>query len=387
MSNPLPKFAFFFLFIFCVSFSAKAQEASWIPPEKTTIDTIIQVMYNMEFVKAEKLIKSYQNRYPWRPEGPFIEGMILWTQILVDMWNPYLDDQFQKKMDYVINICEKMEKVDSIATLARYYKSGAVGFKARAYGNRDQWFAAARYGFKALNGIEDAIDGKFKNIDAQFGAGLYFFYAAVIPDDYPFVKPLLWFYPKGDKEKGVQLLQLAADSGLFTQTEAKYFLGTIYDSYLNNPQKAWTYFKELSDKYPQNARFLFRRGAMAYKSGNYWDADSAMAVIDFRIRRGDPLYYQHQYRYIGYYRGVIAESRGKFDLALSFYNDALRPVDQAIEKETEHYYVYCMLRSADMLRRLGNEDDAVKRFQTVLTLPDYSDSRNRAKKALDIYKN
>lgn len=338
----------------------------------------------MEFVRAEKLISDYQKRYPWRPEGTFISGMILWTQILVDMWNPYLDEEFQQKMDKVIEFCETAEKTDSLKMIAGYYKSGAIGFKARVYGQRGEWFSAARYGLKALDGIEDAIGGKYPNVDAKFGAGLYFFYAETIPEDYPVIKPFLWFYPKGDKAKGVELLQAAADSGIFTNTEAKYFLGIIYDVYYKNFYKSWEYFRDLSDRYPQNARFLFRRGVMAYRSGKFWDADSAMATIDMRIRRGNPLYYDHQYRYIGYYRGIIAESRGNFALALSFYNDALRPVDPKIEKETDHYFVYCLIRSAEILLKDGDTAEANKRFNQVLTMPDYSNSHSRAKAALGI---
>lgn len=370
------------IFFIISIFPVQSQNKYWIPPEKEYIDTVIDVMYNMEFVKAEKMISVYMKNHPERPEGPFIDGMILWTQILVDIWNPYLDEEFQKKMDNVIEICGKMEKNDSLGVVAGFYKSGAIGFKARAFANREKYFQTTRYGLKAMDGIEEALEGKYQNVDAKFGAGIFYYFADVIPKDYPFVKPLMWFYPKGDKEKGIKLLQTVADSGLFAKIESKYYLGIIYDIYEKDYTKAWVLFKELSDRYPQNARFLFRRGVMAYRIGKYWDSDSSFATIEQRIRRGDPLYYTHQTRYIAYYRGIIAQQQGKYDLAYSFYEEALKPVDAEIEKETDHYVVYCTLRSADMLRKLGDEKEAIKRYEKVLTLKDYSDSHKNAKKAL-----
>ena len=65
------------IFFIISIFPVQSQNKYWIPPEKEYIDTVIDVMYNMEFVKAEKMISVYMKNHPERPEGPFIDGMIL----------------------------------------------------------------------------------------------------------------------------------------------------------------------------------------------------------------------------------------------------------------------------------------------------------------------
>lgn len=364
------------------SLTASAQGNNWIPPEKAEIDTIVDLMYNMDFVKVEKRLDVWIKKYPYRPEGYFLQGMNLWVQVLVDLNNPFLDSQFQDKMDEVIDKCEDLEDIDSMETVAQFYKSGAIGFKARLYGNRDNWFSAARYGIKALDGIEDAIDGKYTNEDAKFGAGLYYYYAEIIPKDYPMIKPLLWFYPKGDRVKGLKLIEESADHGLFTQTESKYYLGLIYWFHEKDNFKAYPFFRELSDKYPRNAQFILNRGRLAYAIGNNRDADSCFAVMEARINSSQPFYYPHQLRYLYYYRGILAESRNNAELAFTFYEEAIKPVDPAIHKETEQYYIWSMIRSANMMVKMGFLKEAEARYRQVLAIKEYSNSHKRAKDGL-----
>lgn len=379
MKNLISPFLILFFLSPSVAFS---KGNNWIPPEKAEIDTIVDLMYNMDFIKVEKRLDVWIKKYPYRPEGYFLQGMNLWVQVLVDIRNPFLDQQFQEKMDEVIDKCEELEEIDSMETVAQFYKSGAVGFKARLYGNRGNWFSSARYGLKAIDGIEDAMDGKYSNQDAKFGAGLYYYFAEIIPKDYPMVKPLLWFYPKGDKKKGLELIRESAETGLFTQTEAKYYLGMIYSNYEKDNFLAVKYFREISNKYPRNAQFLYWRGSLAYQTGDYRDADSCMAVMEARINSSQPFYYPHQLRYIYYLRGIIAESRNNAELAFTFYEEAIKPVDPEIHKETENYYIYCMIRSANMMVKMGFTKEAEARYRQILTMKEYSNSHKRAKDGL-----
>lgn len=360
-----------------------ADGVRWIPPDRADLDTILNLMYNMEVVAAEKRVADWKNRYPHRPEGYFLDGMILWIQVFVDIRNPFLDNEFQTKMDEVIKKCEEIEKTsDSLSIVARYYKSGAIGFKAQLYGLRDNWFSAARYGISALDGITESLEGKFANIDARYGAGLYYYYAEFLPDRYPIIKPLLWFYPSGDKKRGLELLQSVADSGMFANVEAQYSLGMISYFYEKNYAKAIKVFANLNNRFPKNSRYLFYRGQLAYQMGDYQQADSCMAVMEGRILANRPFYYTHQLRYIYYIRGMIAEYSNRPTMAYSFYQEALAPVDAGIHKETEHYYVYCLLRSANMLIKMGYPEEAKPRFYEVLRTPEYSNSHRRAREGL-----
>lgn len=380
----IPKRLILFLLL-VISFNYTTY-SQWVPPDRHELDSALQLIYNLNFTPAEQIAKNYVKKYPFRPEGYFLDGMMVWVKILVDIQNPALDNQLQEKMDQLILIYEKLEKIDSLSLVTRFYKSAAIGFKSRLYGNREQWFQAARFGIKAFSGIKESLEGKVPHIDAKFGAGIYLFFAEEIPKEYPMLKPLMWFYPEGNKKLGIELLQQVADSGIFAQIEAKYFLGVIYANFTNERFRSWKIFKELNEQFPANAQFLYQRGNLAFQAGRLRDADSSMAVMEQRILWNFPYYYPYQFRYIYYMRGMIAEYSGKRDLAFAFYNSAINAGTPEIERETEHYLVFCLVRSANMLVQIGELEEAKNRYKKVLTLKEYSNSHKRAKDGLELIK-
>ena len=63
---------------------------------------------------------------------------------------------------------------------------------------------------------------------------MYDYYAVAIPDKYPFLKPLMLFFPDGDRERGIEALQRTVRDGRFVRTEAAYFLLQIYYLFEND---------------------------------------------------------------------------------------------------------------------------------------------------------
>ena len=62
--------------------------------------------------------------------------------------------------------------------------------------------------------------------DAYLGLGIYNYLADVLPK---FVKVLSFILGiNGDKELGLKQIRLAHEKGVFTKTEALFFLGAIY---------------------------------------------------------------------------------------------------------------------------------------------------------------
>ena len=60
---------------------------------------------------------------------------------------------------------------------------------------------AADDGREALPIVEEAASLDPNNMDVQLGFGIYNYYAAVIPNENPLIKPLMIFFPDGDKDK------------------------------------------------------------------------------------------------------------------------------------------------------------------------------------------
>jgi hypothetical protein len=63
-------------------------------------------------------------------------------------------------------------------------------------------------------------------------------------------------FPKGDKVRGLNELQIASKSAIVLKAEAYSFLSGIYISYENNFQQAYQYSKALHQLYPKNIQYM-----------------------------------------------------------------------------------------------------------------------------------
>ena len=69
------------------------------------------------------------------------------------------------------------------------------------------------------------------------------------------VKPLMVFFDEGNRVKGLLELEHAAKHGLFTKTEAKFFMAFVLMKYENKPLQALQFIQEIAIKYPKNLNF------------------------------------------------------------------------------------------------------------------------------------
>ena len=56
---------------------------------------------------------------------------------------------------------------------------------------------------------------------------LYNYYAEWISENYAILRPVLMFFPDGNKELGIKQLKTVANNAFYTRTEAQYFLMRI----------------------------------------------------------------------------------------------------------------------------------------------------------------
>ncbi|MCK7516648.1 MAG: hypothetical protein MZV64_02440 [Ignavibacteriales bacterium] len=90
---------------------------------------------------------------------------------------------------------------------ALFFKGGSIGFRGRLRAFRESWLKAADDGREALPIVEQASILDPGNLDVQLGFGIYNYYADVIPNQYPLLKPhMMIFFPDGNREKGIEQL-------------------------------------------------------------------------------------------------------------------------------------------------------------------------------------
>ena len=356
-------------------------------PQKTAFDSTvvrgIKEIYNLQFPDAEKTFNNIIAKYPNKPQGRFFLAMIDWWKILVDPDNESYDDIFYQKLDSVIDQCDDLLDKNSNNEDALFFKGGAIGFRGRLRAFRDSWLKAANDGRIALPIVEKAGKLDPKNVDVQLGYGIYNYYASVIPDDYPVIKPLMIFFPPGNKKQGIRQLKNVAWNGLYAKYEAQYFLMTLYFNYEKDPFKAEKWAKMLTMEFPDNPVFERWSGRIEVKKGDYFAADSIFKDI---MKKAGKNYYGYNIpnvkREATYYIAFKAKMVNDLTTAKNYFNQCVKYSQMIDKKEASGFIINAYLYLGMIDDMQGNRNEAVGYYKKLLDLREFGNSHKLAEKYL-----
>lgn len=338
----------------------------------------IEQVYNLEFEKAEKTFGEVARAKPTHPAGHFFLAMVMWWRILIDIENEQFDDQFYDALDHVIELCDDMLDRNEQDVTALFFKGGAIGFKGRLKAHRSSWFDAANAGRKALPIVQDAYALDPKNYDILLGTGIYNYYAEVIPNEYPFVKPLLLFVPPGDKAKGLQQIKSAAEKGKYANIESTYFLMQIYYHYEKDYQKALDLALSLTTRFPNNMLFHKYLGRCYVVMGNWQKVQEVWGEISARCKRAQRGYGANVEREAEYYLGLYDMNVNAFETALKhfFRCDEL---SRTLDKDgPSGFMVLANIKVGNIYDAMAKRDLALSSYKKVLAMKEYKDSHSQA---------
>ena len=351
----------------------------------STVTAGIHQIYNIKFREAESTFRELIADYPNHPAGRFFLAMIDWWKILLDPDNESYDDIFFQKLEDVIYLCDQILKKDPDNINALFFKGGSIGFRGRLRAFRESWLKAADDGREALPIVEKAATLDPKNVDVQLGFGIYDYYAAVIPEENPLLKPLMIFFPSGDKERGIKELKNSAENGKYTKYEARYFLMTLYYNYENNPFAAGEYADELVKDFPDNPTFERWLGRISVKKG---DLITAFKVFQDVLKKSEMNYEGYNSlsakREANYYIGFQYKKLRQLDSAEHYFNEcAVLSKEMDKGKEASGFLINSYLYLGMINDLKGNRDKAVSYYKDLLDMREYGKSHSLAKDYID----
>jgi hypothetical protein len=365
------------LFLFCIPAIATAQSAADQDFERRVKKGIDQI-YNLEFENADQTFLQVIRERPKDPAGHFFLAMVNWWRIMIDFDNTQLDDRFIDSLDVVIDLCDEMLDRNENDVTAMFFKGGSIGFQGRLKFHRDDYLGAAAAGKNALPLVKDASSADPRNYDIFLGTGIYNYYAEVIPEQYPWTKPLLLFLPSGDKARGLQQLTTCAEKGKYANVECMYFLLQIYTNYEKDFQKALQLALQLHERYPGNALF-HRYVGRTYVFLNYWQqVRPAFEDILARVQKGQRGYTASALREAEYYVGLCDMNDRLYESALRhFYkcDELSRTLDK---DDASGFMVMANLKAGMANDALTRRETAEKQYRKVLAMKDYLDSHQLA---------
>lgn len=347
----------------------------------------IKQIYNIKFDDAERTFRNLIADYPNHPSGRFFLAMIDWWKILLDLDNEDHDDIFFQKLEDVIFQCDEILKKDRSNVDALFFKGGSIGFRGRLRAMRESWLKAADDGREALPIVERAANLDPNNLDVQFGFGIYNYYADVIPNEFPLIKPLMIFFPSGNKQKGIEQLRNTAFNGKYASYEAKYFLMTLYYRYENNMLAADEFAGLLLDEFPDNPVFQRWRGRIAVRRGDWVMADSLFRDV---LQKAENDFHGYNLpaslREASYYVGYRARDLGQLDIAKPMFEKCFELSRQIDKKQESGFQVNSLVYLAMIEEQQGRPESAIAMYQRVLKMRDYGNSHSVARTSINSLK-
>jgi len=370
-------------FILCLFFTSVAS-SQWIttPEFDAQAKRGIAAVYNLEFEKAQGEFSALARDYPSHPAGKFFLAMVDWWKILMTIDDESYDDAFIHKMDDVIDLCDSLLDVNENDVGALFFKGGALGFQGRLRANRSSWIKAANDGRRALPIVQKAYKLASDNYDILLGIGIYNYYASTIPEKYPIVKPVMVFFPTGNKQKGIEQLTIASENAKFAALEAKYFLLQLNYNYERQYSKAYELATSLFKQFSNNVVFHRYVGRSAFSLTKYGEAQTAFQEIVRRceiVQRG---YSNFAKREAVFYLGMIAMTMENYEQALKYFyqcDELCRILDK---EEVSGFMTLTNLRIGMIYDVQKKRKYAILQYQKVQRLKKFENSHDLASQYL-----
>ncbi|SHG87477.1 hypothetical protein SAMN04488109_2263 [Chryseolinea serpens] len=324
-------------------------------------------LYNFKFSAAEAQFQYLKAKYAWHPLPYFLMGLIEWWKIMPNTKDQSHDDTFLAYMDSTISVGENLyENYPAYKTEASFFLAAAYGFKGRLYADEERkaWRKAAVVGKNAINYLEESKEKEGLNPELLFGDALYNYFSVWVPENYPVLKPVLWFFKKGDKALGLKQLKEVSYNAFYTRTEAMVWLMRILNSYENDQPRAFQISEYLFQTYPRNPYFHRYYARMLYYQGRFAEADPVCKSILNKIDSGQVGYEATSGRYAAFFLGQINEARRKLDEAKKYYELCMRYAER-IEATESGYYLYSMIALGEIAEKQGDKAGARKWFKAV----------------------
>lgn len=346
------------------------------PAVRMEIMAGLEALYDMEFNRSKKQFSAVTGQYPDHPIGPFLEGLSLWWEILLNLSDTSKDEAFYTLMTEVVRRSDGLLDQEPNSFDAMFFKGMALGFRGRLRSNRRDWIRAAADGHRAMRYVLGVADSDTTNHDYAFGRGLYDYYAALIPARYPFARTITTFLPPGDRARGMAKLRRTATQGYFLRTEAVYFLVQINYLYERDYNASIDYVTELRSRHPDNSFFHTLEGRIHVSWGFWQSAVQVFTSVLDRYKNDRPGYNAAMAEQALYYLARARMEAGEPTEALSY----LLSLEALMARSEVDSYFKAAGRLLQGMTHdvLGQRERAEARYEEVLEMPDRGSLHQRA---------
>jgi hypothetical protein len=333
----------------------------------------LETLYQGEFEQALESFRALARDEPADPRGYFFLALTYRWLTRIEPGSETYQDQFEKNIEESLAVAKSLLAKEENHPDALLYLAAAYGYRAEYYNFlKQKWNKAYDDGVQMREYLEKAEEFADTMIDVQLGYGLYNYYA------YYYRKKIGWWrflllLPKGDKEKGLQLLETVRQNGVYAKVEAWYFLIDIYKNDAEYSDRAIGLCEELHRTFPSQP-FFYTLLAGLYHKNHQWD-NSIRVAREILAQAPTNPYYSNYLVYQAKY--LIAESsffQGKYQEALPFFDEII-----ASQLQRPGYLLpWSHLRRGTIYDLQGEKQKATAEYKRVLEMENVHDVHKMA---------
>lgn len=339
----------------------------------------INEMYNFQFDRSARNFGLLKKKYGWHPLPYFLLGLnYYWRMIPYNDSGEY-DKEFTAYMDTSLYLSKRLYKgVNEIE--GAFFLAATYAFKGRLYSDRKQWRKAASAGKNALKYLEKSRGHEDYSPELLFGDALFNYYSVWVGENYPILKPIMAFFPKGDKDLGIEQLKTVSTNAFYTRTEAQFFLMRILSNERKDVQRALQISKYLHETFPGNAFFHRYYARMLYSTNKYQTAkEESLSILD-RIDSLQVGYESQSGRYASFFLGHINDRQGNIEEALKYYQLCVE-FSEYLGATRGGYYHYSLIHMGILAEAKGDDEEAKSYYKKAIKKSKSKDEANKKAKA------
>jgi hypothetical protein len=296
-----------FLILLCL-FGFAGKSDGQVLNDKEVFDNIkkgVINIYNFQFEEASELSKYLEKKCGECALSYLFKGIeIYWGNYPL---TPGSDkaEIFEKYLEKSISLAEAKLKLNGSDAENLLSGLGSSGLLLLYYADNGLSGKVISLAPKTYQKVMKSFNFTKTYKDFYFITGLYNYYREAYANAHPIYKPVLMFFPHGNKKLGLAQLKIAADSSIFLAAESMTFLSGIYQDFEKDPVKAIMYSKKLKETFPGNHEYKLHyiRDLLVVKK--FGEAESLLNSMPYETLNR---YYQSQ---IDVYKGVVQEQRYK----------------------------------------------------------------------------
>ncbi len=323
----------------------------------------IDYVYNFKFGEADKVNQELIKLYPGHPLNYLFKGMITYWENYPLTPTSEKVESFESDMHKCIELCDKIKTPSNDAEIL-LINLCARGFLLLYYTDNDLSFEVFPIASSTYQCIRRSFDFTSEYLDLYFFTGVYNYFREAYPEAHPVYKTLAFLFPKGNKIKGLNDLQIVARNSILLKAEAYTFLNEIYLYFENNFEEATSYSKKLHSIYPDNPQYLGTYIKNLLLIRHYDDAEK-------EIQSAGPIINPFLLAQITIFKGIVQEKKyHNLKYAEQLYLDGIRRIS-GFRTFGNEYAAYAYFGLSRISEKKGDIADQKDYRKLALKLADF----------------